>query len=110
LFSPPFGKQRGDAASMPVRSFDHFVGLNEQRGRYLDPEFLGGLQVDANFVLGWLGDWDVGRICPIEDFSDYPSAIPEKVRPNKSKTHQPAPFDKDVPASRLSGKDTQLNL
>jgi hypothetical protein len=31
--------------------------LNEQRRGYLEPEFLGAPQVEANFVFGWLGDW-----------------------------------------------------
>ena len=37
-----------------IGSFDHLVGTGEQRGRHIDVECLGGLQVDNELERSWL--------------------------------------------------------
>ena len=66
----------GHAAAAPPRrvmnsrrhgSFDHLVGDGEQRGRHVDAERPGRLQVDDELELGRLQHRQVGRLLALED-------------------------------------------
>jgi hypothetical protein len=48
--------------------FDHLVGAREQRRRHSEPERLGGLQINYQFVLSRLLYGQVGRLLAPEDF------------------------------------------
>jgi len=49
-------------------SFDHLRRAQQDRARQLEPERLGGLQVDDEVDLGRLRDWQIGGLCALEDF------------------------------------------
>jgi hypothetical protein len=84
-------------SNIAARSCDHFIGLHEQRRRYFDSEFLDGLQVETNFVLGWLRDWNVTasrELAPAaytEGASLRCSATRQRVRPSLGKLVQAPP-------------------
>src|SRR6516165_4108527 len=46
---------RNEAAPL----FDHFVGAGKERFRDSEPDRLGGLEIDYQFEMGWLLDWDI---------------------------------------------------
>jgi hypothetical protein len=49
------------------RSFDHFVGNRDQRGRHAEAEHSGSLGVDYEFEPGRLHDRQVRRFGALED-------------------------------------------
>src|SRR5262245_50449078 len=63
-----------------LRSFDHLVGAGEQRGWDLDPERLGGLQVDHELELGGLLDGQIGRLFAFQNSTSIHSRQPIQFR------------------------------
>ena len=49
------------------RLFDHLVGAPDERVRNVDPERLGGLEVDVKLDLGRLLDRQIGGLLPLKD-------------------------------------------
>src|SRR5262245_66674656 len=64
----------------PFRSFDHLVGAGEQGGWDLDPERLGGLQVDHELELGGLLDGQIGRLFAFQNSTSIHSRQPIQFR------------------------------
>ena len=52
------------------RLFDDLVGAREHRGRHIEAERLGGLEIDHQFVLGRRLHRQVGRLLALEDAVD----------------------------------------
>ena len=50
------------------RLFDHLVGLGEHQDWDLKAEGVGGLEIDHQFYLGALLDWEVSRLGTLENF------------------------------------------
>jgi hypothetical protein len=46
-------------SNIAVQSFDHFIGLHEQRRWYLDPEFFGGFEIEVD---SYLVGWEIGTL------------------------------------------------
>src|SRR5262249_21168254 len=48
-------------------SLDHLIRPRQQRRRNRQPERLGGLEVDAQYVLRWLLDGEIARLGAFQD-------------------------------------------
>src|SRR5271168_4143004 len=51
------------------RLFDHLVSEREQRRRNRKSERFRSLHVDYQLESGWLHDWQIRRLCTVENFS-----------------------------------------
>jgi hypothetical protein len=56
-------------------SLDHLVGGEQQTGRHLKAERSGGLQIDDELELGRLGDWQLGRLCAVQDLASIDAGL-----------------------------------
>ena len=56
--------------SKQISSFDHLVSLGEHQNWDLKAEGVSGLEIDHQFYLGALLDWEVSRLGALENFSD----------------------------------------
>ena len=81
----PTGKRRLSTAhannrltqrSKQISSFDHLVSLGEHQNWDLKAEGVSGLEIDHQFYLGALLDWEVSRLGALENFSDVGSCLP----------------------------------
>ena len=75
----PTGKRRLSTAhannrltqrSKQISSFNHLVSLGEHQNWDLKAEGVSGLEIDHQFYLGALLDWEVSRLGALENFSD----------------------------------------
>src|SRR5215211_2669059 len=73
--------------------FDHLVGAREQRGRDVEPERLGGLDVDHELELGRLLDRDVGWLRSAQNLVDKLGGPSVELRPVWSIGDQTSGFD-----------------
>ena len=55
--------------------FDHLIGAQRKRLRDVEPDRLGGLEVDDQLELGGKGDRQVGRLGALEDLVDVNRAL-----------------------------------
>src|SRR5262245_65944981 len=70
--------------------FDHLVGAGEKRRRNVESERLGALKVEHQLELGWLHDWQVGRLLTLEDATSIKADLTVRVRKPASVAHQAA--------------------
>jgi hypothetical protein len=63
------------SATNKFSSFDHLVSLGEQQYRDVKAEGVSGLEIDHQFYLGALLDWEVSRLGALENFSDIDSCL-----------------------------------
>jgi hypothetical protein len=57
-----------------ARLIDHLVGGGKQCGRNGETKYFRGLQIDYQLELRCQIDWDVARLCSIEDLGDATGA------------------------------------
>src|SRR5262249_9586846 len=62
-----------------ARLLDHFIGAQQDRGRYFETEGLGGLDVDYQLELRRQLDRQVGGFCTAEHLCDHPAQLPISV-------------------------------
>src|SRR5215510_7010335 len=98
-FPDNFNAKSADSTGLKMRritraaSFDHLVGAQEERLGNLQSEHPGSGQIDGEVELGWLFDWQVGRLCAAQDLVDILGRAPEKVGHVCSIGHQASRFD-----------------
>src|SRR5580704_11734888 len=68
--------------------FDHLVSAGEQRRRYGKAKCLRSRQIDDQFELGGLFDWDVSGLRPAQYLVDVIGAPPPKVHEVRAIGHQ----------------------
>src|SRR5262249_40774289 len=71
-------------------SFNHLVGDGEQAVRHGEPERLGSLEIDREFELGRLLDWQLYRLGALQDPVHVPGAAPEQIRQGRAVGHETA--------------------
>jgi hypothetical protein len=74
-------------------SFDHFVGAAEQRCWEIQPECLGGFQVDDERNFCHLLNWQVGRSSALENLAGVDALLAIDVNQIGSVAHQAAGVD-----------------
>jgi hypothetical protein len=67
-----------NAANRPL--FDYLVGAGEKCGRNSKTKHFRGLQIDHQLELGCQIDWDVARLCSIEDLGDATGRTAKKIQ------------------------------
>src|ERR1700741_3117360 len=61
-------------------SFDHLVGRNEDRSWHRYSERLGRFDIDEQFELGCLHDWQIGRLLTLQNTADIKASLTVRVR------------------------------
>ena len=72
--------------------FDDFVGAGEQRGRHVDAEHLGGLQIDDELESGGLLHRQIGGLGAFDDATGIAANSAINVGEVGSVAHQAADF------------------
>jgi hypothetical protein len=73
--------------------FDHLVGAREKRRRHDEAQHIGGLDIDNQFELGRLEDWQVDRLGAIEDTAGINADLTIHVRNVGAVAHQATCFN-----------------
>ena len=60
-------------------SFDHLVGLCEQRGRHGEAECFGRLEINNQLVFGRLLNRQIGRLGAFEDLIDVAACTNKQI-------------------------------
>jgi hypothetical protein len=75
------------------RSFDHLIGTQQDRGRQLDADRLGGLQVDRHHEFRSLLNRQVGRLLALQNFRDVRAGTAVHLRKIDAVGHEAADLD-----------------
>jgi hypothetical protein len=67
--------------------FDHLVGEREQPRRNCETERFGDLEIDHELKLGWLHDWQVGRLGAFENLASIDANLAPHLGNIDSITH-----------------------
>src|SRR4029453_10012349 len=82
-----------------VSLFDHLVSARLHRRRHANAERLGGFEIDDQFKLGRLHDWQFGRIFALENPAGINAGHAVAVQKVRSVAHQTASRGKAPPLS-----------
>jgi hypothetical protein len=63
-----------------VGLFDHLISQCEEIWRKVEPDRHGRLEVDHQLEFRWLPDWQVGRLCPLQNPVDVIGLKPFRVQ------------------------------
>jgi len=72
------------------RSFDHLLGAQQNRRRYVQAKRFGGLQIHHQLEFGWLMNRQIGGLLTLENPADVDTDLAKRVRDAASVAHQTA--------------------
>src|SRR6516225_1136933 len=84
--------------------FDHLVGASEQRGRHVDAEHLGGLQIDDELESGGLLHQQIGGLDAFDDATGIAANLAINVGEVGSVTHPGRRLPRIRVSYRLPGR------
>src|SRR5689334_15828973 len=71
----PLSAKSRHSALQSTSLFDHLVGKQLHRNRYLEAKRLGGFEIDHQLVFGWLDDREVCRLLAFENTADIGAGL-----------------------------------
>jgi hypothetical protein len=87
--SRPQHQKRTNAPQQTASLFDHLVGEQLYRIGQREAERIGGVEVDDQFELGGLHDWQIARLSTFENLARVDSALAISIRNARTVADQP---------------------
>ena len=78
-------------------SLDHLVGAREKRWGQGETKYFGRLEVDDQFELARLHDWEIACFLSVQNTAGINANLMIRIRKTRSVAHQPAAFDRFAP-------------